>query len=173
MQELASYSATESLRDGRPFEVRALRPEDRDGLVAAVGQISAQSIYRRFLTARRKFSDQEVSSAVNVDFVNHVALVAVVEENGASAIVGGGRYIVVNPGKAEVAFVVIDKYQGLGIGTKLMRHLTAIARRAGLREFIADVLADNKEMLKVFGKSGLSTTASLESGVVHVMLRLC
>jgi GNAT superfamily N-acetyltransferase len=172
MQELSSYSAIETLRDGRSIEVRALRPEDRDDLVAAVGQVSAQSLYRRFFTVRRKFTENETSSFVNVDFVKHVALVAVVHENNLSTIVGGARYIIVSSGKAEVAFTVLDKYQSLGIGTKLMGHLVAIAHQAGLREFTADVLADNKAMLKVFGRSGLPTSATLESGVVHLTLRL-
>src|SRR5690242_2135793 len=101
MRELSSYSATETLRDGRSVEVRALRPEDRDDLIDAVGHISAQSLYRRFFTVRRKFSENETSFFVNVDFVNHVALVAVVQENNVPTIVGGARYIIESPGKAE------------------------------------------------------------------------
>jgi len=74
----------------------------------------------------------------NIDFVNHVALVVVAEEGGAPHIVGGGRYIVVEPGRAEIAFALIDEYQGQGIGAALMRHLAAIARKAGLKELIAE-----------------------------------
>jgi GNAT superfamily N-acetyltransferase len=66
-------------------------------------------------------------------------LVAVVEEGGKPMIVGGGRYVVVQPGKAEVAFAVVDQFQGQGIGATLMRHLAAIAREAGLQELIAEV----------------------------------
>jgi len=55
------------------------------------------------------------------DFVNHVALVAEIDEGGKPAIVGGGRYIVGHPGEAEVAFVVIDADQGQGIGASLTR----------------------------------------------------
>ncbi len=47
-------------------------------------------------------------------------------------IIGGGRYIVEQPGKAEIAFAVVDEYQGQGIGAALMRHLSGIAREAGL-----------------------------------------
>ena len=59
-----------------------------------------------------------------------------------------------NPDKAEIAFVVIDDYQGQGIGTLLMRHLAALARKAGLKELIAEVLPENTAMRKVFGKFG-------------------
>src|SRR5215218_8805101 len=136
-------------------EVRALRPEDRIGLLAAVGRTSDQSLYRRFFGFKRGFTDQEVDYYVNVDFVSHVALVAVVEENGSPVIVGGARYVVVQPGQAEVAFAVDDAHQGKGIGAALMRHLAAIARDAGLKELIADVLPENTAMLNVFRTSGL------------------
>jgi RimJ/RimL family protein N-acetyltransferase len=170
--EVAEYEVAETLRDARPFKIRALRPDDRDGLLAAVGQTSAQSLYRRFFSPRRSFTEEQIAYFVNVDFVAHVALVAVLEENSRRLIIGGGRYIVVQPGKAEVAFVVVDQYQGQGVGAALMRHLTAIARDAGLKELMAEVLADNVSMLKVFQKSGLRLGTTHEGGVVHVALQL-
>ena len=109
---------------------------------------------------------------MNIDFITHVALVAVVEESGRPMIVGGGRYIVVEPEKAEVAFAVVDQYQGQGIGAALLHHLAAIARNAGLQELIAEVLPDNTPMLKVFEKSGFGLGTKREPGVVHVTLRL-
>jgi RimJ/RimL family protein N-acetyltransferase len=172
MSELAEYSEIETLRNGCRVEIRALRPEDRDNFIAAVRRIGTDSLYRRFFAVKREFSEKETSFFINVDFVNHVALIAVVEEDGKPVIVGGGRYIVVKPGQAEVAFVVVDKYHGQGIGSILMRHLVTIARRTGLRELIADVLPDNRQMLKVFEKSGLKTGTKRESGSLHVTLQL-
>jgi RimJ/RimL family protein N-acetyltransferase len=86
--------------------------------------------------------------------------------------VGGGRYIVSEPGRAEIAFAVDDPHQGLGIATRLTRHLVAIARAAGLRELTAEVLPDNAPMLKVFERCGLTATMRREGGVVHVTLAL-
>jgi RimJ/RimL family protein N-acetyltransferase len=172
MIDAARYSAIEALRDGRRVEIRALRPQDRSDLVAAVGRSSVQSLYRRFFVVRRGFSEQETDYFVNVDFVNHVALVAVVDEDGRDAIVGGGRYVMVRPGKAEVAFTVIDEHQGQGIGSALMRHLLAISREAGLQELVADVLPENISMLKVFEKCGCRITMNREPLVVHVTLGL-
>jgi L-amino acid N-acyltransferase YncA len=65
-----------------------------------------------------------------------------------------------------------DAQQGRGIGGLLLRHLARIARAAGLRELVAEVLAENAPMLRVFRKSGLEMTARREGGVVHVALRL-
>jgi len=172
MNEAAKYSAFEQLRDGRRIEIRALRPADRTDVVAAVDRMSVKSLYRRFFGLKRHFSEREINFFVNVDFANHVALVAVVRESGRPAIVGGGRYVVVRPGTAEVAFTVVDKYQGQGIGTVLMRHLAALARNAGLKELIAEVLSENTPMLKVFAKSGLKLETKQEGEVVHVALQL-
>jgi RimJ/RimL family protein N-acetyltransferase len=170
--QAASYSAIEPIRNGRRVEIRALRPEDRDALRIAVSRASTQSLYRRFFGVKRHFTEQEIEFFTNVDFVNHVALVAVAEEGGRPAVIGGARYIVVEPGTAEVAFAVIDQYQGQGVGAALMRHLAMIARDAGLKELIADVLPENIAMLKVFEKSGLPLHMERAAQVVHVSLRL-
>jgi RimJ/RimL family protein N-acetyltransferase len=172
MPETATYSAIERLSNGREVEIRALRPDDRDELLAAISRASAQSLFRRFFAAKRGFTEQEIAFFLKVDFVNHIALIAVMDENDRPAIVGGGRYIVTQPGQAEVAFAVIDQYQGQGIGAALMQHLAAIARQAGLKELVAEVLPDNLAMLRVFEKSGLSCRTKREPRVVHVTLEL-
>ena len=171
MPKVEEYSAIEALRDGCRVEIRALRPDDRADLIAAVNRTSDRSLYRRFFGLKRSFTDQETAFFVNVDFVDHVALVALVDE-GRSVIAGGGRYIVVQPGQAEVAFVVIDEYQGRGIGGALMRHLTRIACAAGLRTFIAEVLPENTSMLQLFKRSGLALSIRREDQVVHVTISL-
>jgi ribosomal protein S18 acetylase RimI-like enzyme len=162
----------ELLRNGRAIEIRALRQEDRADLIAAVGQFSAQSLYRRFFSLKRGFTQEEVDYFVDVDFIKHVALVATLDESGRGIIVGGARYISIAPGTAEVAFAVMDAYQGQGIGSALMRHLCRIGRAAGLAQLNAEVLAENQAMLKVFQNSGLPITAAHDAGVVHVAMVL-
>ena len=172
MPSADKYSAKETLRDGAWVEIRALAPDDRAGLVAAVARTSAESMRRRFFGPKRSFSNQETAFFLNADFVNHVALVAVVEERGRPFIAGGGRYIITRPGEAEVALAVVDEYQGRGVGGALMRHITAIARDAGLEKFVAEVLTENLPMLRLFEKSGLRMSTKRESGIVHVGLLL-
>ncbi|ACL57251.1 GNAT family N-acetyltransferase [Methylobacterium nodulans] len=172
MNDLSHYSAVERLRDGQPVEIRALHPEDREGMLAAVDHTSERSLYRRFFGAKRHFTDKEIDFFLNVDFVDHVALVAVANEGEGRVIVGGGRYVVTRPGQAEVAFAVVDQYQGQGIGAALMRHLVGIARAAGLRELTAEVLPDNAAMLKLFERCGLCLVKRREAQVVHVTLHM-
>jgi len=170
MTQAAAYSVVETLRDGRSVVIRALRPEDRDAMLSAVGRVSAQSLYRRFFGPKRGFTESEVDFFVNVDFVNHVALVALVEENGESTVVGAGRYIATQPGTAEMAFATIDEYQGQGIGTALLRHLVSIARAGGLQRLVAEVLPENAPMLGMFRKFGFASER--RGGSVHVGLDL-
>jgi GNAT superfamily N-acetyltransferase len=172
MSETPNYTARELLSDGSPIEIRALRPEDEADMLAAIGQTSAQSLQRRFFTMKRHFSDKERAFFMNIDFKDHVAIVALADEADRKAIVGGGRYIVFEPGRAEMAFVVIDTWQGRGVGSILMRHLVQIARDAGLKELTAEVLPENAAMIKVFGKFGFSPGSRRDPQVVHLARKL-
>jgi RimJ/RimL family protein N-acetyltransferase len=172
MPDIASFSVAERLGNGAEIEIRALRPGDRQALRLAAERTSDRSLYRRFFGVRREFSDEEVASFVDVDFVNQVALVAISSAAGNELIVAGGRYIIVRPGTAEIAFTVVDEFQGQGIASALLRHLVTLARRAGLRQFIAEVLPDNAAMLRVLERSGLRSEKKREHGVVHITLQL-
>jgi GNAT superfamily N-acetyltransferase len=173
MVDAANYFVVETLRDGRLVTIRALSPQDRSAMLSAVGRVSSQSLYRRFFGPKRAFTEEETDFFINVDFVTHVALVAVVDEGGNETIIGAGRYIVAEPNKAELAFAVIDDYQGQGIGTALLHHLVSIARKTGLRRLVADVLAENAPMLTLFQKSGFTFKKGGDAGVVHAVLELC
>jgi RimJ/RimL family protein N-acetyltransferase len=172
MEGIANYSALERLGDGRRVEIRAVRPDDRRGLLSAVASTTDQTFYRRFFGKRRSFSEDEIAYFLNIDFASHVALVAILLDEVNATVVGGARFIVVRPGTAELAFAVIDDYQGQGIGGFLMRHLASIARAGTIKELIADVLPENASMMKVFEKSGLKMRSTREDGVVHVTLDL-
>src|SRR5260370_41696736 len=96
----SDYRAVEHLRDGREVEIRALRPDDKDDMLAAVGRAGMQSLQRRFFVVKRGFSEKEIAFFMNIDFTNHVALVALASEDSRKIIIGGGRDIVTQPGKA-------------------------------------------------------------------------
>jgi RimJ/RimL family protein N-acetyltransferase len=170
--DVANYSAVETLNNGRLLEVRAFKPDDREDFMSAVARTSVLSLYRRFFAVKQEFSEREKSFFLNVDFDKHVALIALIEEAGRKAIVGGGRYVMVKSETAELAFVMIDQYQGQGIGTMLLRHLVVIARARGVQTLVAEVLSENLPMLKVFTKSGLPMATRLGSEVVHVTFQL-
>jgi RimJ/RimL family protein N-acetyltransferase len=175
--DAANYAASERLRDGRSMIIRAIRPEDKGLLVDALGKLSPESIYFRLFSARKGFTEDELKQAMSrIDFRNIVQLVAVLEKDGGEEIVGGGRYVRLDPSEtgqsAEVAFLIDDAHQGFGIGTRLFKHLLAIARGAGISQFEAEVLPSNKRMLKVFTRSGLTVEQSATRDSVHLKMKL-
>lgn len=173
MSDPRNYSAVERLPDGRALVVRAFKPEDRGDFIAAADRTGPLTRYRRFFTLKPAFSDREKDFFLNIDFDKHVALVALTDEPGHQVIVGAARYVVLQAGSAEVAFTVIDQYQRQGIGPILLRHLATVARSAGLKVLIAEVLTENRPMLKVFEGSGLPIqTRQDHPEVVHVTLQL-
>jgi RimJ/RimL family protein N-acetyltransferase len=165
-----SYSVLETLRDGRSVEIRSLRPGDEAQMLAAVARTSPRSLYRRFFGVKKGFSESEKAFFMNVDLVDHVALVATIEQGGRTEIVGGARYVVVQRGIAEIAFIVIDEFQGEGLGSALMRHLILLAKGAALKQLVADVLPENAAMISILKKCGVPATITRAKGVVRVVL---
>jgi len=168
-----TYSQRDRLLDGRPVLVRAIRPEDKAILREGFRRLSPQSVYLRFFQAKKELSESELRYLTEVDFESHVALLAILDEEGLELGIGVGRYIV-EPGtrSAEVAFTVDETHHGLGVGTLLLRHLARIARSQGLEEFRAYVLAENRAMLEVFENAGFPLERRLEGNVIVATLGL-
>jgi RimJ/RimL family protein N-acetyltransferase len=176
MIEAKDYSVQETLKNGLQVTIRAIRPDDREAFLAAFKGLEDRSLYYRFFSPKTRLSDKELTAAVEVDFVKTVALVTCVKDKEVEKIIGGGRYIAFGktdpPDKAEVAFMVEEDYQGLGIASRILKRLAGIATERGIAEIHADVLADNTGMLNVFKRCGFPMKQSYESGVAHVILSL-
>jgi GNAT superfamily N-acetyltransferase len=121
---------------------------------------------------KRDLSDDDLQRFTELDFNQHVAIVASLSKDDREHFIGVGRYVRTSNGRAEVAFSVIDKHQGRGIGTLLLAHLGRIAKHSGITEFEADVMGDNIHMLDLIAASGFKVQRTYESGVVHLLLRI-
>jgi GNAT superfamily N-acetyltransferase len=137
--------------------------------VAFHQRLSPRSVYRRFFFVHPVLTAGEVERFTCVDQVDRLALVA--EDGG--RLVAVGRYDR-NAGSqdAEVAFVVADDHQHRGIGPQLLAALARAAGARGITSFVASVLVENSEMLRVFRHSGFALGTSSEGGVVNVRLEL-
>jgi len=171
-EDIKNYHVTETLRDGRTMIIRAVRPEDKGLVVEGLKDVSPESIYRRFFTMKKGITPQGLKLVTEVDFENVVALVTVLEKDGNAQITGGGRYARTAKKRAEVAFLIADPFQGLGIASLLIKHLAGIARDSGITEFEAEVLSSNKAMLRVFARSGFSITKAVMHETIHVVMKL-
>jgi len=165
----AHYSAIEILRDGSSIRIRAIRADDKERLLRHFESMSPRSIYQRFFGYKRALSAADLVRFTELDFVDHAALAAALGEGTQERFIGVGRYARIHGDRqAEVAFAVADEFQGRGVGTLLLEHLGRVARAAGVAEFSADVLGDNRQMLEVFERSGFRVHRSPEPGVVHL-----
>ena len=163
------YCVDASMIDGAVVRIRAIRPDDQERLHEHFRGLSEKSVYFRFMGIRRDLSPQDLKRLTELDFKSHVGLVATLTENERERLIGVGRYICGNdPHRAEVAFAILDEFQGRGIGTLLLEHLRRLAEANGVTEFEADVLGENRQMLEVFAHMGFESQRSLDSGVVHL-----
>jgi RimJ/RimL family protein N-acetyltransferase len=133
-----------TLPDGTQILIRPIEPADKARLSVALGRLSRQTIYRRFLSAKPKLSPTELRYLTEVDGHDHIALVAVLAEDPES-IVAVARCVRMpdEPDTAEFAIVVGDPLQGRGLGSLLARELATAARSAGIRRFSATMAGEN------------------------------
>ncbi len=176
MGDLRNYHAVEQIKNGMTVTVRAIRPEDKDRVLDFFRNLEGESIYTRLFTAKGELTEKDLKWATEVDFEKAMALVVTKSEGQTETIMGGGRYVTYDaPGgqhRAELAFMVEEDYHGLGIASRILRHLIGIARDRGIAMFEAEVLAGNKAMLNVFARSGLPMKQSLDGKVIHITLEL-
>jgi GNAT superfamily N-acetyltransferase len=168
----ADYRVSEVLRDGTPITIRAIRPDDKERLLRHFQGLSAQSVYQRFIGFKRSLTSDDLRRLTELDFVNHVGLAATIGACADEKFLGVGRYICQDQSCAEVAFAVLDDYQGRGIGTLLLKHLALLARQHGLSRFNAYVMGNNRQMLEVFLHSGYRAEETYDSGIVRITLDL-
>ncbi len=158
------WEADVLLRDGRTAHIRPVRPDDRELLLEFYDRVSDESKYYRFFSPMPRLSDRDVTRFTHVDYVDRVAFVLTLQ----GQMIAIGRYDVVEPGEAEVAFLVEDRHQGRGIAQILLEHLAQAGRERGVDRFVAEVLPDNVRMIQTFRDAGYKVTSGYEDGVVSL-----
>lgn len=160
------------LRDGTVACIRAIRADDKERVRDAFERLSPQTVYRRFFNHLKALTSGALRKTTEVDFRDDVALALTIGEEPGERLIALAQFVRVAPGadSAEVAFVVADDYQHRGAATLLLRHLVPVARGLGIRELVADVLDDNRDMLEVFENSGLPLRQTLERDVRRIAL---
>ena len=157
-----------------PALMRPIRVTDEAMMSRLFYNLSDTTVYRRWHHALKQLSHRDILRLLEVDYTKNMAAVIEAEPDGEEAtIVGVGRYHT-DPATnyAETAFVILDDWQGHGLGTMLLQHLIQIARENGIAGFTADVLAENRGMRHVFHKSGLEIQSQLNGGVYSLAMDL-
>lgn len=157
-----------TLRDGRNVTVRPITPDDAGRLVSFHSTLSDRTIYQRFFAAHPRLSDAEVHRFTTVDHVLREAYVA----TSADEIVAVGRWDAIDQEQAEVAFVITDAYQRQGIGSVLFSLLAQAARGHGITHFVAEVLPQNRAMIRLFEDFGETISRESEAGALFITVQL-
>jgi acetyl coenzyme A synthetase (ADP forming)-like protein len=152
------------LRDGGTLRLRPPRADDADRVRTFLAGLSPESLALRFHGLRR-VTRSLVEPFLDPDWRDRGALIGCLEGEvvalASYARVGGSR-------AAEVAFVVADREQRRGIGTRLLEQLAVRARAAGIEEFVAEVTAGNAHAARVFADSGFEVSRELEGGELEL-----
>ena len=157
-----------TLRDGRKVLIRPISRQDAKRLVNFHESLSDRTVYQRFFAAHPHLSETEVARFTDVDHFHREAYVAVLDDE----IVAVGRLETIDDTSAEVAFVIKDDFQKLGLGSALFSLLAETAREQGIEKFIAEVLPQNRAMIRLFEVFGESISKETADGITHVEVSL-
>ncbi|WP_260479157.1 bifunctional GNAT family N-acetyltransferase/acetate--CoA ligase family protein [Kibdelosporangium aridum] len=159
------WEADVVLSDGGTVHLRPITPDDADRLVAFHGRLSERTRYFRYFGAYPRIPPRDLERFVTLDHHDRVGFAAMLGDD----IIAVGRYErLQGSDQAEVAFVVEDGHQGRGIGSILLEHLAAAAQESGLKRFVAEVLGENGQMVRIFKDAGYQISRALEDGVIHL-----
>jgi GNAT superfamily N-acetyltransferase len=157
------------LRDGTRCLIRPIRPEDKDRLQAGLQLLSPHARYLRFNAHIDRLTAEQLRYLTEIDYSDHMAWVALDEDDEAGPGMGVARYIRLanEPTVAEAAITVIDRYQGRGLGTVMLAVLGKSALKAGITTFRNYVVASNEGMLELFEQLG-ATLEPVGGGLLRV-----
>jgi acyl-CoA hydrolase/ribosomal protein S18 acetylase RimI-like enzyme len=157
-------------KDNLDIRFRAIKPSDEEQMRRLFYRFSKESVYYRYFTYFREMPHAKMQKYVNVDYRNTLSIVGLLGEVGSGKIIAEARYVKLeNSPYGDIAFIVDEAYQSLGIASYLYRQLIRLAKQRGLMGFTADVLKSNSPMRKVFERYG-SVHAKLEPGEYHLTI---
>ncbi len=161
------------LPDGTDITIRPIRPEDAEMVQEFVRNLSEEAKYFRFMNTMHELSQTMLVRFTQIDYDREMALIAVTEQNGKEVEIGVCRYAINPDGEScEFALVVSDQWQHKAIGHKLMAGLIDAARDKGLKTMEGEVLADNRNMLKLVATLGFTVATSEEDPAVKRIVRV-
>jgi acetyltransferase len=166
------YETLWKLRDGRTVLLRPIKPEDEPLWLEMFQSFSEESIRYRFFQIIKDTPHEVRVRYCNIDYDREIAIVAELTEEGRRKILGVVRLIVEPDGRSgEIAFIVADPWQGLGLGTKMIEYVIEICKEKGLETIYGIMLPDNRRAIRVMKDMGF-VIEYLDDGTVKGTLNL-
>lgn len=150
---LEGYKSSLTLPNGRTVEFRPLLPSDEFAYRNFFYSLQDSTIYSRFFYYKRRFSHKTAQEQwASVDYRKNMSIVGLASKGGQKEIIAIGSYAMAEEDRAEVALVVREDFQCMGVGSYLLEILERIAKENNYKGFMASVLAENRAMMHVFRK---------------------
>ncbi len=150
---LEGYKSRLTLKNGKTIEFRPLLPSDEFAYRNFFYSLKEETIYFRFFYKMKLFSHEVAQRQwASVDYRKNMSMIGLVRTGGHQEIMAIGSYADNGTDRAEVAFVVREDFQGMGVASHLLAQLERIAKENGYKGFTASVLRENTAMLRVFKK---------------------
>jgi len=150
---LENYKSSFTLENGKALEFRPLLPSDEFAYRNFFYSLQEESIYLRFFQRKKLFSHEIVQKHwASVDYRKNMSIIGLYQREGHKEIMAIGSYAMESGTRAEIAFVVREDFQNMGVASYLLEVLHRIAEENGYTAFAATVLAENAAMLRVFKK---------------------
>jgi acetyltransferase len=166
------YEILWQLRNGQEVILRPIKPEDEPMWLEMFQSLSEESIRYRFFQMLKDTPHAVRVRYCNVDYDREIAIVAEIVEAGKRKILGVTRLSIESDEKSgEMAFLVSDYWQGLGLGTKMVDYVLDIAKEKGIDQVHAIILQDNYRALSLSKKMGFKIDY-LNDGTVKTTLNL-
>jgi acetyltransferase len=172
------YMAPWTLKDGTDVTIRPIRPEDEPAMVHFHETLSERTVYLRYfhlMNLEQRVTHERLTRICFIDYDREMALVAERRnpETGEPEILGVGRLMKIHgTNEAEVAVLISDRWQGRGLGKELLARLTIVGGGEKLSKLTADILPDNRAVMRICEKLGFSLKHSLEDEVVRAEFAL-
>ena len=161
------------LPDGTSITIRPIRPEDAQLEQEFVHGLSEETKYYRFMSSVSELTSAMLARFTQIDYDREMALVAVTRQDGRDVEIGVCRYVINPDGQTcEFALVVSDQWQHKAIGQRLMTSLLDAAREKDLKVMEGEVLAGNRNMLKLVESLGFSISTSPDDPAVKKVSKL-
>ncbi len=166
------YETVWTLRDSRQVLVRPIKPEDEPLWLEMFQNFSEEAIRYRFFQILKDTPHETRVRYCNIDYDREIAMVAELTENGHKRILGVVRVSIEPDGKTgEIAFIIADPWQGLGLGTKMVDYTIDICKDMKIEKLYAIMLPDNYRAINLTKKMGF-TASCMEDGNIKGVLNL-
>jgi len=151
---LENYKSYLDLPNGKSVEFRPLLSSDEFAIRNFFYSLRDQSIYYRFFHRKRVFKREMLQKQwATVDYRKNMSIVGVVQKGKYKEIIAIGSYYGEDDSdRAEVAFLVREDFQSMGMGGYLLEVLEEIAKENQYKAFTATVMSENVAMIHLFKK---------------------